>query len=76
MEVVVEHSKMIAPEATEAEAQKIEEDLLDYCERDTWATVVTCKNLADILRLGDRLHSSTGCAWKTENTDLSFLQKW
>jgi hypothetical protein len=48
MEAVVEYSRMIAPETSESKAQEIEEDLLAYCERDTWAMVVIHRALSEI----------------------------
>ncbi len=49
MEAVVEYSRMIAPETSESRAQEIEEDLLAYCERDTWAMVVIHKTLSNLV---------------------------
>ncbi|MCS4047583.1 hypothetical protein GGQ04_002732 [Salinibacter ruber] len=49
MEAVVEYSRMIAPETSESEAQEIEEDLLAYCEQDTWAMVVIHRELSDLV---------------------------
>ncbi|WP_259182564.1 DUF2779 domain-containing protein [Salinibacter ruber] len=49
MEAVVEYSRMIAPETSESEAEEIEEDLLEYCARDTWAMVVIHKKLSELV---------------------------
>jgi hypothetical protein len=49
MEAVVEYSRMIAPETSESEAREIEEDLLEYCKRDTWAMVVIHKELSELV---------------------------
>ncbi|WP_158666507.1 DUF2779 domain-containing protein [Salinibacter altiplanensis] len=49
MEAVVEYSRMISPETPDSEAQKIEEDLLKYCEWDTWAMVVIHKKLSALV---------------------------
>jgi hypothetical protein len=48
MEAVVEYSRMIAPEMSDSKAKKIRQNLLDYCERDTWAMVVIHKRLSAI----------------------------
>jgi hypothetical protein len=49
MEAVVEYSRMIAPETSESEAKKIRQDLIEYCERDTWAMVVIHKELSELV---------------------------
>lgn len=46
MEAVVEYSRMVSPETSDSEAREIEEDLLAYCEQDTWAMVVIHKTLS------------------------------
>ncbi|MCS4178184.1 hypothetical protein GGP96_002929 [Salinibacter ruber] len=49
MEAVVQYSRMISPETSNSEAREIEEDLLAYCERDTWAMVVIHRELSDLV---------------------------
>ena len=49
MEAVVQYSRMISPETSDSEAREIEEDLLAYCERDTWAMVVIHRELSDLV---------------------------
>ncbi len=49
MEAVVRYSRMISPETSDSEAREIEEDLLAYCEQDTWAMVVIHKSLTELL---------------------------
>jgi len=49
MEAVVEYSRMIAPNTSESDAEEIEEDLLKYCERDTWAMVVIHRKLSELV---------------------------
>lgn len=49
MEAVVEYSRMISPETSESEAEEIREDLLKYCERDTYAMVVIHEALTDLV---------------------------
>ncbi|MCS4155486.1 hypothetical protein GGQ03_002789 [Salinibacter ruber] len=46
MEAVVQYSRMISPETSDSEAREIEEDLLEYCEQDTWAMVVIHEKLS------------------------------
>jgi hypothetical protein len=46
MEAVVQYSRMISPETSDSEAREIEEDLLAYCKRDTWAMVVIHEKLS------------------------------
>jgi hypothetical protein len=50
MEAVVEYSRMITPGTSKSDAKEIEKNLLEYCERDTWAMVVIHKALSGILR--------------------------
>jgi hypothetical protein len=40
---------MISPETSNSEAREIEEDLLAYCEQDTWAMVVIHRELSDLV---------------------------
>ncbi len=49
MEAMVQYSRMISPETPRPKAKKIEQDLLEYCERDTWAIVVIHKGLIELL---------------------------
>ncbi len=49
MEAVVQYSRMISPETSDSEAREIEEDLLAYCEQDTWAMVVIHRELSDLV---------------------------
>ncbi len=49
MEAVVQYSRMISPETSDSEAREIEEDLLAYCEQDTWAMVVIHKSVTELL---------------------------
>jgi hypothetical protein len=52
MEAVVEYSRMISPETSESEAREIERNLLEYCERDTWAMVVIHRRLSELVNWG------------------------
>lgn len=49
MEAAVTYSAMVDPATPDAEAEKLREDLLDYCERDTYTTVVIHEELAELL---------------------------
>ncbi|MCS3956727.1 hypothetical protein GGP81_003275 [Salinibacter ruber] len=49
MEAVVQYSRIASPETSDSEAREIEEDLLAYCERDTWALVVIHRSLTELL---------------------------
>jgi hypothetical protein len=49
MEAVVQYSRMISPETSDSEAREIGEDLLAYCEQDTWAMVVIHRSLTELL---------------------------
>ncbi|MCS4134316.1 DUF2779 domain-containing protein [Salinibacter ruber] len=49
MEAVVQYSRMISPETSDSEAREIGEDLLAYCEQDTWAMVVIHRELSDLV---------------------------
>ncbi|MCS3671900.1 hypothetical protein GGQ21_002570 [Salinibacter ruber] len=49
MEAVVRYSRMISPETSDSEAREIEEDLLAYCEQDTWAMAVIHRSLTELL---------------------------
>jgi hypothetical protein len=43
---------MISPETSESEAREIERNLLEYCERDTWAMVVIHRRLSELVNWG------------------------
>lgn len=49
MEAAVTYSAMVDPATPDAEAEKLREDLLDYCERDTYAMVVIHEELAGMV---------------------------
>lgn len=49
MEAAVPYSAMVDPATPYAEAEKLREDLLDYCERDTYAMVVIHEELAGLV---------------------------
>lgn len=49
MEAAVTYSAMVDPATPDAEAEKLREGLLDYCERDTYAMVVIHEELAGLV---------------------------